>query len=74
MSDRDKSQSRERSGSNGDKPVADRDATTTSLLVRNLSYRVRADEIRRVFSRYGEIRDVYLPEVRIFSIYDKEKN
>lgn len=36
---------------------------TASLLVRNVSYRVRSDEIRRVFSRYGEIRDVYIPQV-----------
>lgn len=38
---------------------------TTSLLVRNLSYRVRADEIRRIFVRYGDIRDVYIPQVNI---------
>lgn len=26
------------------------------------SYRVRADEIRRVMTRYGEVRDVYIPQ------------
>jgi RNA recognition motif-containing protein len=36
------------------------------LLVRNLSYRVRADEIRRIFTRYGDIRDVYIPQVGAF--------
>lgn len=35
----------------------------TSLLVRNLSFNLRADEIRRIFSRYGDIRDVYIPQV-----------
>lgn len=36
---------------------------TTSLLVRNLSYRVRPDEIRRIMSKHGEVRDVYIPQV-----------
>ena len=36
---------------------------STSLLVRNLSYQVRADELRKAFSKYGEVRDVYLPQV-----------
>jgi RNA recognition motif-containing protein len=39
------------------------EGATTSLLIRNLSYRVRADEIRRLMIRYGEVRDVYLPQV-----------
>lgn len=39
-----------------------RDSTETcSLLVRNLSYNVRPDEIRRIFIRYGDVRDVYIP-------------
>jgi len=42
---------------------------TTSLLVRNVSYRVRPDELKRIFSRYGDVRDVYIPEVCIM-IYD----
>jgi len=76
MSDRDererrdveRSPSRERGGGetrearDGDPPLKERDAETTSLLVRNISYRVRADELRRVFSKYGELRDVYIPE------------
>jgi len=41
----------------------DRDQVlTTSLLVRNVSYRVRPDELKRIFSRYGDVRDVYIPE------------
>jgi len=36
---------------------------TTSLLVRNFSQDTRPDEIREIFSRYGKIRDVYLPQV-----------
>lgn len=40
-----------------------RDQDTVSLLVRNVSYRVRTDELKRVFSRYGEVRDVYIPLV-----------
>ena len=39
---------------------------TCSLLVRNLSYNVRPDEIRRIFIRYGDIRDVYIPTVSAF--------
>lgn len=45
----------------------DRDRSSgsmTSLLVRNLSFNLRADEIRRIFSRYGDVRDVYIPQVR----------
>eukprot|EP00640_Fibrocapsa_japonica_P004485 CAMPEP_0113944974 /NCGR_PEP_ID=MMETSP1339-20121228/38407_1 /TAXON_ID=94617 /ORGANISM="Fibrocapsa japonica" /LENGTH=127 /DNA_ID=CAMNT_0000950353 /DNA_START=31 /DNA_END=410 /DNA_ORIENTATION=- /assembly_acc=CAM_ASM_000762 len=32
-----------------------------SLLVRNISYRTRAEDLRYIFSKYGDIRDVYLP-------------
>jgi RNA recognition motif-containing protein len=41
---------------------------TSSLLVRNLSFQVRADELKRLFGKYGEIRDVYLPTVSCFSL------
>lgn len=54
----------ERDGGRGGGRDSGRDASgTVSLLVRNLSYRVTADEIRRVFSRYGDTRDVYIPVV-----------
>ena len=49
-----------RSQSRGSRPDG---GETTSLLIRNLSYRVRADEIRRLMVRYGEVRDVYIPQV-----------
>ena len=55
---------RERSQSRGSKPGG---GETTSLLIRNLSYRVRADEIRRLMVRYGEVRDVYIPQVKIIN-------
>lgn len=48
-----------------DGPTRDGGATT-SLLVRNLSYRVTADEIRRLFTRYGDVRDVYIPQVHYY--------
>jgi RNA recognition motif-containing protein len=39
---------------------------TTSLLVRNLvrptqDYKVKSDEVKEFYSRFGEVRDVYLP-------------
>jgi len=66
-SDRDRGDSRADSRGD-DKGSRSRDDPngTTSLLVRNLSYRVRADEIRRLFVRYGDIRDVYIPQVTNF--------
>jgi RNA recognition motif-containing protein len=41
---------------------------TTSLLVRNLSFQIRSDELKRLFGKYGEIRDVYLPTVSHLSL------
>ncbi|CAM9518586.1 unnamed protein product [Phaeothamnion confervicola] len=32
-----------------------------SLLVRNLSYRTQASDLKRAFSKYGDVRDVYIP-------------
>jgi RNA recognition motif-containing protein len=58
-SGRERRDDRDGGGRGGDKDGG----ATTSLLVRNLSYRVTADEIRRVFTRYGDIRDVYIPQV-----------
>ena len=43
-----------RSGDNGD---------TVSLIVRNISFRVFQDEIHRMFSYYGRVKDVYIPKV-----------
>ncbi|VEL08227.1 unnamed protein product [Protopolystoma xenopodis] len=33
-----------------------------SLKVDNLAYRTTIDELRRIFSRYGEVGDVYIPK------------
>ena len=33
----------------------------TSLLVRNVSYRVTTGEIRELMQKHGEVRDVYIP-------------
>lgn len=51
-------------GGGGDGGYRRERATSSSLLVRNISYRVRPDELRRVFSYYGNIKDVYIPVVR----------
>lgn len=32
-----------------------------SLLVRNLTFRTRPEDVKRIFSDFGDIRDVYLP-------------
>ena len=45
-----------RSGSESPKPKG-----PTSLLVRNLDFHTKADELKEHFSKYGEVRDVYLP-------------
>lgn len=33
-----------------------------SLLVRNISHRLRPEDLRKEFERYGEVRDVYIPK------------
>lgn len=33
----------------------------TSLLIRNLAKSARAEDVRYAASKYGEVRDVYLP-------------
>jgi len=50
--DRNRDRSRDRGG---DRPKKQ------SLLVRNLNTRTSAEELREVFSRFGEVRDVYMP-------------
>lgn len=37
------------------------DRPKQSLFVRNVAYDMNDDELRRVFSKYGHIRDVYIP-------------
>lgn len=55
---RPRADSRDRGGGGGE-----RQGSTTSLLVRNLSYKVRAEDIRNLMVKYGEVRDVYIPQV-----------
>lgn len=54
---------RDRDGGRGRDRSRDR-GETTSLLVRNLAFSVKASELNHLFSRYGDIKDVYLPLVR----------
>lgn len=35
-----------------------------SLKVGNLTYRTTADDLRRVFSKFGSVGDVYIPKDR----------
>lgn len=57
--------SRDRRGGSRDRGRDNRrgsgERSASSLLVRNLSYRVTGDEIRRMMSEFGEVRDVYIP-------------
>ena len=39
-----------------------------SLKVDNITYRTRPEDMRRVFEKYGEIGDIYIPRDR----YNKE--
>merc|ERR1712216_899106 len=51
-------------GVRSDRPRAKRPQKgdqSTSLLVRNLSYHTRVDDIKEQFGEYGGIRDVYIP-------------
>jgi RNA recognition motif-containing protein len=52
---------REGEGNEGEKKAEE----TTSLLVRNVPYGTRPDDLRELFSKYGEIKDIYIPMVRI---------
>jgi len=58
---RDASPPRERRENGRGAGGGDRHGSTCSLLVRNLSYSVRPEDIKALFSRYGDIRDVYIP-------------
>lgn len=42
-----------------------------SLLVRNLSFNIRLDELSATFSRFGEVRDIYIPEVSLLMMMKK---
>ena len=36
-------------------------SNSVSLLVRNLSYKTTAVDLKNLFSKYGDVRDVYIP-------------
>uniref|UniRef100_K3WQC2 RRM domain-containing protein n=1 Tax=Globisporangium ultimum (strain ATCC 200006 / CBS 805.95 / DAOM BR144) TaxID=431595 RepID=K3WQC2_GLOUD len=38
------------------------DRTGISLLVRNVSRRLRPEDVRKEFERFGDVRDVYIPK------------
>ncbi len=73
MSDRGRSASRSRSPAGetrarrdsrdgGERGRGGEDKGTRSLIVRNVAYTVDKHELKDVFSKYGDIRDVYIPE------------
>ena len=35
--------------------------SSSSLLVRNLSYNIHQSDIRRLMEKYGDVKDVYIP-------------
>lgn len=39
----------------------DEEESGRSIILRKLSFSTKTDEIRRIFSKFGEIRDVYIP-------------
>lgn len=57
---RDRRGSRDEVG-RGDKEEKGADEGSRSVLAKNLSFDVSVGDIRRLFSKYGEIRDVYMP-------------
>lgn len=52
---RDESRERDRGGRDAGVPGK------VSLLVRNLTFRTRVDDVKRIFTDFGDVRDVYLP-------------
>eukprot|EP00596_Hydrurales_sp_CCMP1899_P007675 CAMPEP_0119038854 /NCGR_PEP_ID=MMETSP1177-20130426/8022_1 /TAXON_ID=2985 /ORGANISM="Ochromonas sp, Strain CCMP1899" /LENGTH=198 /DNA_ID=CAMNT_0007001967 /DNA_START=91 /DNA_END=684 /DNA_ORIENTATION=+ len=66
--DRDDDRDGDRGDRDGDRPrrvdnrPEDVNRGSTSLLVRNLAYDVRSDEIKRMMEEFGDVRDVYIPQ------------
>lgn len=50
-------ESRERYGGGG----GGREQGKVSLLVRNLTFRTRTEDVKHIFTDFGDVRDVYLP-------------
>mmetsp|Transcript_11653 Transcript_11653/g.24997 ORF Transcript_11653/g.24997 Transcript_11653/m.24997 type:complete len:241 (-) Transcript_11653:568-1290(-) len=63
--DRDRGYDRDDRGGRGDRGGYESrgggQARRVSLLIRNLPMDARAEDVRAMFERYGEVRDVYLP-------------
>ena len=55
---RGRGRSRSRSRSNGGRTGKD---GPKSLMVRNISFDTSSHELKDIFSKYGEVRDVYIP-------------
>ena len=55
--------SREGRNSEGRNREGRDEKATCSLLVRNISYRVSVYELKEICSKYGEVKDVYIPTV-----------
>jgi RNA recognition motif-containing protein len=45
----------------GGRPHATQRDNSVSLLVRNLSYRTTAVDLKNCFNKFGDVRDVYIP-------------
>lgn len=51
-------------GGNGGRRLPPKIANMISLKVDNLTFRTTEDELKKVFERYGEVGDVYIPRDR----------
>eukprot|EP00624_Nannochloropsis_granulata_P005747 evm.model.NODE_40933_length_5212_cov_14.053722.1 len=60
MSYRDRDRGRDRRSRSRDRG-GDRREKRVSLLVRNLAFDTRVEDIRRLFDKYGDVKDVYIP-------------
>lgn len=56
-------ESRERYGGGGDRGGGRESGAQgkVSLLVRNLTFRTRTEDVKHMFTDFGDVRDVYLP-------------
>lgn len=59
----DNREGRDEDANNNEEGEKKRDGPTTSLLVRNIAFGLRSDDVRKLFADFGEIRDVYIPLV-----------
>ena len=59
---RDRGRSRSRSRSSGRHRTKDHETESSSLLIRNIPFDARVGELRDMFGKFGEIKDVYIPK------------